>query len=150
VQLAAAIIFAIGLAAPPLLVAQSDRIGAAEAAALSWLAQIDVGAYDESWDQATGLIQRRDKAAWTAWMRERRGGLGDLLRRTIVYARPGKFAKGEAEGENVEIEYDTDFSGLSHSFEYVKMVRREDGYWRICWYFVRQRSPTELSEAANR
>jgi hypothetical protein len=146
VQLSAALIVAIASTAPAVSAAQNDRIRAAETAALSWLAQIDVGAYDDGWEQATGLIHHRDKATWTGWMRERRGGLGDLLQRTTVYTGPIRFSRNEPDGKYLEIEYDTTFSGLSHLFEYVRMVRCEDGVWRVYWYFVRQRSPTELSQ----
>jgi hypothetical protein len=150
VRLAAAAMLATSWTAPAVSAAQSDRIGTAETAALSWLAQIDVGSYDEGWEQATGLIQGRPKPTWTGWIWERRGGLGDLLQRTTVYAGPIRFIRDQPEGEYVEIEYDTDFSGLSHLFEYVRVVRGKDGLWRVCWYFLRMRSPTELSQVDNR
>jgi hypothetical protein len=140
-----AVILATGCTAYAAFAGQNDRVVAAQTAALNWLAQVDAGVYDDAWQQATGLIRRRTQANWTDWMQERRGGLGGLLQRTTVYAKPRRASAGEPEGEYIEIEYDTDFSGLSHLFEYVRTLRGEDGVWRVCWYFVRQRSAAELS-----
>jgi len=131
------------------LAAQSDDNADAELAARSWLTQMDVGAYDEAWEQATGNIQQRTKQSWTQWMQERRGTLGTLLLRTTVCVRPTKAAGAEPKATYVEIEYDTDFAGLSHLFEYVKTVRGANGSWKVCWYFVRTMGADDLDRCAS-
>jgi hypothetical protein len=146
--LAWAVIMVIGWTAQSVLAAGSQDIADAELAVGNWLSIIDVHAYDEGWRRTTGDIRHRDEQTWIQWMQERRGPLGNPLRRTIVYAGPIRFSHGQ-EGEYLEIEYDTDFVDLSHLFEYVRTVRGKDGSWTVCWYFVRQRSPTELSRVVN-
>jgi hypothetical protein len=141
------------------LAAEREDIANAEQAAASWLALIDVGAYDEGWQRATGDIRKRagvyeeggdirqsEQFNWTEWMRERRGQLGNLLSRTIVYAGPLRFPRGEPQGKFLEIEYDTDFYSISDLFEYVMLERGKNDSWTVCWYFVRKKPSSELSQ----
>jgi hypothetical protein len=136
----------IGGTAQSVFAVESEDIATAERVAASWLALIDAGAYDEGWQQATGDVRNREERNWTQWMRERRGPLGKVLRRTVVYAGPIRFPADEPGGEYLEIKYDTDFFGITHLFEYVRTVRGNNGSWTVCWYFVRKRSPSELTQ----
>jgi hypothetical protein len=144
------VMVSMGVTAPEARPAQRDDNADAELAARSWLTQVDVGDYDEAWEQATGHIQQRTKAVWTPWMQERRGNLGTPLLRTTVCVRSTTAQGTEPTAAYVEIEYDTDFAGLSHLFEYVKTVRASNGSWTVCWYFVRMRSANDLNRCASR
>lgn len=144
-----AIVILIGWTAPSVPAAESEDIANAELAAASWLALIDVGTYDEGWHRTTGDIRNRDELTWIQWMQQRRGPIGNLLSRTIVYAGPLRFARGEPQGKYLEIEYDTDFEAIADLFEYVRMERVKNGSWAVCWYFVRRQSSSELSHTAN-
>jgi hypothetical protein len=138
-------VVSMGINAPDARAARRDDKTDAELAARSWLAQMDAGAYDEAWQQAAGHILQRTKAAWTEWMQERRGTLGAPLLRTTMCVRSTTAQGTEPKGDYIEIEYDTDFAGLSHVFEYVKTVRGSNGSWTVCWYFVRQRGADDLN-----
>jgi hypothetical protein len=135
----------IGVTTPEAGAAQREDNADAELAARSWLTQMDVGAYDQAWEQASGHIHQRTKAVWTDWMQERRGTLGTALLRTTICVRPTTAQGTEPKGDTIEIEYDTDFAGLSDVFEYVKTVRGTDGTWKVCWYFVRQRGAADFN-----
>jgi hypothetical protein len=147
--LAWAVIMVIGWTTQSVLAAGSADIADAELAAGNWLSIIDVHAYDEGWRKTTGDIRHRDEQTWIQWMRQRRGPLGNLLRRTIVYAGPLRFARGDPPRKYIEIEYDTDFEAIADLFEYVRMERIENGSWAVSWYFVRQHASSESSPTAD-
>lgn len=161
-QMACAVMLLLGWTAYSAAAAESNEIANAKLVAASWLELIDKGAYGEAWQRASGNIRKRvggyitggesrdsEKQNWTEWMRERRAGLVHVLRRTTVYAGPLRNPRDERHGKFLEIEYDTDFDSdfggkRSHIFEYVEMLKGKSNSWTVCWYFIRQKSPTEL------
>lgn len=143
VHQAIAIVLMIGWAAQTTLAGQRESTASADTAARQWLARIDAGAYDEAWADATGTIRQLVSSNWTQWMRERRGGLGNLRRRTTICVSPTTTLDNEVVGDYVVIQYDTDFMGASHLFEYVETERSDGGAWKVRWYFVRKRGLAE-------
>jgi hypothetical protein len=90
----------------------------------NWLALIDMGAYDEGWERTSGAIRNRSESTWTEWMKQRRGSLGNVLRRTMLYAGPIRFPRDEPDGKYLEFEYDTDFHAHVGELSYSRFVVR--------------------------
>ena len=110
----------------------------AQSAAESWLALIDAGKYDESWDEAAKLF--RGAVERTAWRRQVggvRGPIGALTSRTLSSAKYTRTAPGAPDGEYVILQFDASFQNKKSAVETVTPMLDTDGKWRVSGYFIR-------------
>ncbi len=116
--------------APP---AKSPAVQAAEA----WLALVDSGQYDKSYDTAASAFKAQVTAAqWTAAMQQVRAPLGAVKTRTFASAKHIPAPPGAPAGDYALIQYSTAFANKP-SVETITMTKDTDGQWRASGYFIR-------------
>jgi hypothetical protein len=111
---------------------------AAQQAALAWLALVDSGKYDESWEQAAqNLKDLVDKPQFATSVESARLPLARLVSRKVKSATYTRTLPGVPEGEYVVIQYNSSFENLTSALETVTPMLDKDGKWRVSGYYVR-------------
>ncbi len=111
---------------------------AALRAARAWLAVVDAGNYDASWQAAAGYFRTAvSKEQWRQAMQGIHRPLGNVLTRelkgkTYVTERPGA-----PDGQYVVIQFNTAFENKRITVETVTPVLEDDGSWRVTGYFIK-------------
>jgi hypothetical protein len=124
------------------LAAQDDqtiKIEAAANVAAAWLVLIDEGAYDESWDAASSVIQgNMHKDEWGPTIRQARAPYDPISNRELVQSQFMTSIPNMPDGEYVRLVFATDTaSGKVH--EIVALIY-EGGGWSVVGYFLRPQS----------
>ena len=121
---------------------------AAQAAAESWLALVDGGAYPASWNQAArGLKASVKQAEWSQAVGGVRSPLGRLTSRRLKSREyterapttrmvGGNLYTSAGSAKYVVIEYDTVFAHKPSAVETVIATADPDGAWRVSGYSV--------------
>lgn len=110
---------------------------AAQAAADSWLGEIDAARYRESWVAAAAAARSVfPEDGWTRSIAGVRNRLGQLQSRTLVELRRDPELPGAPPGDYVIVEYRTRFVNDPATTEQVIMLI-ENGVWRGFGYSVR-------------
>lgn len=113
-------------------------VPAATFAATEWLAAVDAGDYEGSWQAAAPYFQRAvDRAHWVKTLEAVRRPLGSVGKRTLADAQYTKHLPGAPDGAYVVLRFVTTFEHKAHSMETVTSMRIEDGTWRVSGYFIR-------------
>ena len=117
--------------------AADDETEAATTAALQWLAELDRGAYAETWELAAPLFQAHvTKDQWIRSASAVRTPLGALQRRELMSAEYTTELPGAPDGEYVVLKFSTSFANKQTAQETVTPMLA-DGDWRVSGYFVR-------------
>lgn len=117
-------------AKPP---AKSPAVRAADA----WLAIVDSGNYDTSWQEAAASFKAHvTQAQWTAAMQQVRAPLGSVKTRTFASAKRTTTLPGAPAGDYAQVQYSTAFTAKP-SVETIIMTHEQDGQWRVDGYFIR-------------
>jgi Protein of unknown function (DUF4019) len=83
----------------------------AKAAAKEWLALVDAGNYQESWESAAGFFKNAvSQEKWQQQMAAFRQPLGKTTSRKLKSAKYTKTLPGAPDGEYVVIQYQTSFA----------------------------------------
>lgn len=118
--------------------ASKEDIRQAEAAAQSWLAQVDAAEYAQSWEAAAGYFRDRiPQAQWMTRVSGVREPLGKLKTRQESSARFRRSLPGAPDGAYVIIQYDSSFEHKASAVETVTPMKDADGRWRVSGYFIR-------------
>jgi len=121
-----------GASAPP------GAVEAAEKAATAWLADLDAGRYDRTWEEAAPLFKEAvPKAEWAKMAAAARAPLGALEARKIVSAEYATSLPGAPDGEYVVIQTAARFQNKAEATETVTPMKAPDGRWRVSGYYVR-------------
>jgi hypothetical protein len=119
-------------------------VNEALAAAHGWLAQIDSGKYEESYD--AGCLAFHNKVTqvqWTTVLKSLRPPLGTVVSRKVVKTEYKPDGLEGLQGECMVITYNTAFSKVPTDLEIV-VLKREDGQWRGAGYNAQpQGDPTD-------
>ena len=116
----------------------SPSAGAAQDAALTWLALIDAGNFDNSWDEAADIFQQHiAKAAWASAAANARAPLGAVLSRKLTSARHARTLPGAPDGDYVVLQFATRFEHKADATEFVTPARAKDGSWKVSGYFIK-------------
>jgi hypothetical protein len=116
--------------------AGSDE-AAAVAVAEAWLALVDEGLYDESWDEAAGLLRAAvSREDWARQVGGLRDALGPVRSRVVRESRRMSSLPGAPDGSYVVIELSTSFEKKAEAIETVTPML-EEGVWRVSGYFIR-------------
>lgn len=119
-------------------VSSSEAEKTAQGVAETWLAIVDAGKYDDSWDQAAKLFKGAvDKGGWNKQIAGVRGPLGALGKRALSSAKYTKTAPGAPDGQYVILQFNTSFANKSSAVETVTPMLDPDGTWRVSGYFIR-------------
>ena len=122
-------------------VAERAAVGAAE----EWLALVDAGNSEESWQHAASLfkygisserffISGISNQQWRSSVKEVQASLGKVALRRLKSKRYTEELPWEPDGEYVVIEYETSFERQMNRTEVVILIKERDGVWRVCRY----------------
>lgn len=111
---------------------------AAQQAAESWLALIDSGEYEESWETAAESFKAAlSEDSWENMMESTRQPLGKLKSRKFKSATYTKSLPNAPEGEYVVIQYETSFENMKSAVETITPELCKDGRWRVAGYYIK-------------
>jgi len=127
----------------PLLVLGCGRQGTeqvdaeAMAAVDSWVALVDEGRFEESWEKAAGYFQgvvsRED---WVRMVRGVRQPLGTVQSRELKSAIYERSLPGAPDGEYYVVQYDARFDHKRSAVETVTVMKEDNGAWRVSGYYL--------------
>ena len=121
-------------ATPNVLASAEDQIDNALVVSKAWMAQIDAGQYNESYDAGCGEMHDKvPEDRWTNVLKALRGLYGPVLSRTQISHVYKPSGYQGSEGEFLIVTYDTSFAKLSPATEVV-VLKWEDGKWRGAGY----------------
>jgi hypothetical protein len=134
-------------ATPKAFASAEDHIDDSLAVSKAWVAQIDAGQYDESYD--FGCDAMHDKVPqdrWAAVLKALRAPWGAVVSRTPVSHIYKSNGVDGLEGECVVITYDTAFEKLGPATEIV-VLKWEGGKWRGAGYNAQPKPPPDDGSA---
>jgi hypothetical protein len=113
----------------------------AEKAALEcaekWLAIVDQGDYDKSWEESAGLFRQVIPVEhWRNQLKVWRGGLGKLISRELKSKQYATTLPGAPDGQYVIIRYQSSFEKKNVAGERIVPMLDEDGTWRVSGYHI--------------
>lgn len=110
----------------------------AQPVAKEWLALVDAGKYDESWEQTSpGFKKAVSKRKWKSTVEKIRQPLGAFKSRKLKSAEYSKELPGAPEGEYVILQYDSAFERKPAAVEKVTLILGLDLTWRVSSYAVK-------------
>ena len=120
------------LQADPLLTQAAVR------AAESWLALVDGGKYDASWDQAAALFKAAvTREQWRQSLTAARKPLGANKSRKLKSATYKTELPGAPDGEYVVIQFEASFASKKNAVETITPMKDKDGVWRVSGYYIK-------------
>ena len=123
-----------GLPTPPI---QTGGEIAARAAIEVWLALVDDGQFDKSWDNAAMAVKKTvSKDQWIKVFSDNRPKLGKLVSRALKATRASTSLPGAPAGQYVVAEYDTAFEHKK-GVETITSMLDESGQWKVSGYFFK-------------
>jgi hypothetical protein len=109
----------------------------AQKQAQDWLALVDAGQYDASWDAAAPVFQSSTtKEQWNQALQGARGPLGALGSRQFRAAEYKASIEGAPEGKYVVVYFDSNFAQKPGAREIVTLRQQADASWKVAGYFV--------------
>lgn len=111
---------------------------AAVACAEKWLAIVDQGEYDKSWEESAGLFKQIVPVEqWRNQLKVFRGALGKVVSRKLKSKQYTTTAPGAPDGQYVIIQYDAGFEKKEAAVETITPMQDQDGVWRVSGYFIK-------------
>ena len=118
--------------------AQTGKEEHAIVEARDWLALVDSGEYEKSWERASSLFRNAvDEAGWKQALNGTRTPLGNVLSRELKSAQFATNLPGAPDGEYVVIQFSSKFDMKESAIETVTPMMDEDGTWRVAGYFIK-------------
>ena len=124
---------------PCLAWAETDNVETqAVEAAKTWLALVDAGSYDRSWESAAGYFKRAiQKAQWEQTASAVREPLGAVVSRSLKSATYTPSLPGAPDGKYVVIQFSSSFKNKKTATETVTPMLDNDGHWRVSGYYIK-------------
>ncbi len=120
------------------LFAETEKEKQAIVEARAWLALVDSGDYEGSWESASTLFRNAvDQSGWKKALGASRSPLGKVITREVKSAEFATSLPGAPDGEYVVIQFATKFEKKSAATETVTPMLDEDGTWRVSGYFIK-------------
>ena len=114
-----------------------DNLIAASNAAEHWLALMDSGQYDESWNQAASFFKEKvTKEEWVSVSKRVRPPMGKVEVRRFKSAQYETKPPAAPEGKYIVFQYQTKLAGGGTILETVTPMLDKDGTWRVSGYFI--------------
>lgn len=131
------LILALAAAAPAPAQDNSQAEAQAVQAAMDWLALVDAGEWEASWDQASEFFKSVVvKSEWVQMVSGVRSSMGAVFSRQVQSAQYATSLPGAPDGEYVVIEFATSFANKAQAVETVTPMRDPDGSWRVSGYYI--------------
>jgi hypothetical protein len=120
------------------LLADQSKEELAASTSQAWLALVDAGKYQESWQQAAEFFKNAvDQNQWESSMIAYRKPLGNVLSRELIFKKYTNTLPGAPDGEYVVIQYKTSFENKASAVETVTPMLDTDGIWRVSGYYIK-------------
>lgn len=117
--------------------ASEEKEQAAEQEAGKWLALVDGGQYEESWQRTANLFRQQVSVEqWRQAMAAARLPMGSMTSRKLVSAAYRTSLPGAPDGEYVVLQYQTSFENKQKAIETVTPMM-DGGSWKVSGYYVR-------------
>lgn len=118
--------------------ADSSKVRAAQEAAEEWLALVDAGDYDASWEQTAQVFKSKvSKDAWRRQITKARGPVGAFKSRELAGSQYATELPGAPDGEYMVMQYVAQFEKKSKAVETITPMLDADGKWRVSGYYIR-------------
>ena len=109
----------------------------AEQEAGKWLALVDGGQYQESWNRAASLFKQQVSAEqWRQAITAARDPFGIMISRQLMTSSYTTELPGAPDGEYVVLQFKTVFKNKQQAVETVTPML-DNGSWRVSGYYVR-------------
>lgn len=115
-----------------------ETLAQGRAAATTFLMAIDSQAYDDAWQMASELLQK--KVVREVWLKQApamRNKYGRLFSREEKEARTATWAEGAPDGQYLTLTYDSSFKLRPAVIETVILALSADQQWRVAGYFLK-------------
>jgi hypothetical protein len=113
--------------------AKKKAIEAAEA----WLALVDKGQYDQSWETAAEAFKKGvNKTNWVNSLTGGRKPLGDVKSRKLKSQQYTKALPGAPDGQYVILQYETSFANKASAVETITPML-DNGPWKVSGYYLK-------------
>ncbi len=117
--------------------ASEQKQRAAEQEAGKWLALVDGGQYQESWNRAASLFKQQVSAEqWRQAITAARDPFGIMISRQLMNSTYTTALPGAPDGEYVVLQFKTVFKNKQQAIETVTPML-DNGNWRVSGYYVR-------------
>lgn len=105
--------------------------------ALKWLAEVDEGQYELSWEGAAEFFQNAvEKEQWVRSLQAARKPLGNLISRKLKNSTYKTSLPGVPDGNYVVIQFETSFENKKSAIETVTPMMDKSGNWRVSGYYI--------------
>ena len=116
----------------------ADDEQAAVQIAETWLALIDEGKYEESWDESSSMFKNSvTKEQWVETMKVNRPQFGKVLQRDVKTKSYETNISGKPDLEHVVIQFQTKFEHKAKGIETITPAKDRDGVWRVWGYYIK-------------
>ncbi len=111
----------------------------AETAATAFLAQVDAGDYQQSWQDSSSVLKNTiPQADWEAKLQKLRTAAGAVVERQLEEINRTEAPAEDPDGEYLVVEYDVKFANTKPVSEILTLTLEPDGFWRIAGYHINQ------------
>ena len=111
---------------------------AAVKSAKAWLALIDAGEYDQSWQESAAFFRNAvPQEKWQESMKSFRGPLGKNLTREVKSSKYRTTMPGAPDGQYVIIQFKSSFEKKNAAVETITPMLDSDGKWRVSGYYIK-------------
>jgi hypothetical protein len=107
-------------------------------AAKAWLALVDAGKYDASWQQSGAMIRGAlTQEQWDKTITAARGPLGALRSRSLSMRQEATTLPGAPDGHYVVMQFAATYEHKASAVETVTTTLESDHAWRVVGYYIR-------------
>jgi hypothetical protein len=107
-------------------------------AAKAWLALIDSGDYEKSWNTAAAYFQNAvAQQQWQQSLTAARKPLGQVVSRQLKAKHYTTSLPAAPDGQYVVIQYETSFENKKSAVETITPMLNADGQWRVAGYYIK-------------
>ena len=116
----------------------AEKINAGIEASKQWLAIVDEGQYEKSWNEAAQLFKDKvPSGQWETSLNQIRTPLGKVHSREVLQYQYLTSVPGAPKGEFVVIQFKTSFEQKPDSVETITPMLDSDGQWRVSGYYIK-------------
>ncbi|NND57236.1 MAG: DUF4019 domain-containing protein [Xanthomonadales bacterium] len=116
--------------------ADSASIETAKIAATEWLAIADEYKYQETWSQASSLLQAEvSQSDWVGNIKNMREPLGKLEKRELSSSEFHESLPGAPDGQYFIFTFDSSFENNEYATEVIAVMKEDDSKWRVVGYY---------------
>jgi hypothetical protein len=131
-------VLSLALVLVPVAACSGETQDLAVKAAEEWLASVDQGEYEKSWQEAAALFKSAVTVEqWRQTVNAARAPFGELNSRRLKGAEYMTSMPGAPDGEYVVIRFESSFANKKSAVETVTPMKDEDGVWRVSGYYIK-------------